>query len=337
MTSADPSPPLTGTVDDAAATILVQIGTQSHTATNNGNGTWTLPDNAINPPLGAGRHDIQVTATDPAGNAGHDSSSGELLLVLHIPTDIGISNSAVNENLSTQAADLLFGQLSSVDADPEDQFVYELVTGTGDTDNARFRVTGNRLYLRRNEVFDFEARPSYSVRVRTTDLMGHGFDRPIGLTVNDLVEIGSVQVGDGTTQRSRVESVSVLFDSQVSISAGAFLVTKRGAGGGAVAVDFTTREMNGKTAADVTFAGGFTEYGSLKDGYYELRIIASKVINTGGYHLDGNRDGMPGSDYRFGTAEADSFFRLYGDTNGDGLVGIVEFGQFRATLGKTPG
>jgi len=337
LTSSDASPPLSGTVDDATATILVQIGTQSHTATNNGNGTWTLPDNTINPPLTAGRYNVQVTATDPAGNVGQDASSGELLLVLHTATDIGLSNSAVNENLSTQAADLLFGQLSSVDADPEDQFTYELVAGTGGTDNARFRITGNNLYLRQNEVLDFETRPSYSVRVRTTDLVGHVFEKPLSLSVNNLVEIQGVQVGDGTTQRSRVESVSISFDSLVTISAGAFLVTKRGASGGAVAVSYTTREVGGKTIADLTFSGGLTEYGSLKDGYYELRIDASKILGASGFGLDSNRDGVTGDDYRFGDDEADNFFRLYGDTNGDGLVGIVEFGQFRATFGKTPG
>jgi hypothetical protein len=186
-------------------------------------------------------------------------------------------------------------------------------------------------------VLDFETKPDYTVRIRTTDLAGHTYEKTIPLAVNDLVEIQSVQIGDGSAQRSRVESVSISFDSRVMISGGAFLVTKRGTGGGSVEVSFTTREVNGKTLANLTFAGGFTEYGSLKDGYYELRIDASRIVNASGFGLDGNRDGMPGDDYRFGTAEADNFFRLYGDTNGDGLVGIVEFGQFRATFGKTPG
>ncbi len=35
-----------------------------------------------------------------------------------------------------------------------------------------------------------------------------------------------------------------------------------------------------------------------------------------------------------GAVEADKFFALFGDTNGDNLVGIAEFGQFRSTFGK---
>jgi hypothetical protein len=167
--------------------------------------------------------------------------------------------------------------------------------------------------------------------------VGHVFEKALVLTVNNLVEIQGTQIGDGTAQRSRVESVSVLFDSQVLISAGAFLVTKRGSTGGAVVVSFTTREVGGKTIADLTFSGVFTEHGSLKDGYYELQIDASKIVGTSGFGLDSNQDGVTGDDYRFGDDAADNFFRLYGDTSGDGLVGIVEFGQFRATFGKTPG
>ncbi len=36
-----------------------------------------------------------------------------------------------------------------------------------------------------------------------------------------------------------------------------------------------------------------------------------------------------------GATEADQYFALYGDTNGDGLVGVSEFGQFRTSFGKT--
>jgi Ca2+-binding RTX toxin-like protein len=256
---------------------------------------------------------------------------------LYVQPAVVVMPNAVNENVSTQAADLLFGQLSSAHAGPEDQFVFELVAGAGDTDNSRFRIAGDDLFLRRGEILDFETKPKYFVRVRSTDQTGQVLEESIRLAVNNLVEIQNVQVGDGTAQRSRVESVSVLFDSLVTMSAGALLVTKRGAGGGAVGLSITTREVSGKTVADLTFSGVFTSAGSLLDGYYELRIDASKIVGAGGIGLDGDQDGSPGGDYLFGEVEADKFFRLYGDTNSDGLVGIVEFGQFRATFGKTPG
>ncbi len=49
---------------------------------------------------------------------------------------------------------------------------------------------------------------------------------------------------------------------------------------------------------------------------------------------DGNGDGIAGGDYVLGAQQADNFFALFGDTNGDGLVGVTEFGQFRSSFGK---
>jgi hypothetical protein len=337
LMSGDSTPGLAGTIDDTSASIVVQIGARSFPATNNGDGTWTLPDNIIDPPLTAGRHDVQVTATDSAGNIGQDTSSDELLLVLHTSTDITLSNVAVNENTSTQAADLLFGQLASVDSDPVDQFVYALTNGEGDIDNARFQIDGDTLYLRQGQVLDFETQPNYSIRVRTTDLVGHQFEKSIQLTVNNLVEIHAIQVGDGTAQRSRVESVSVTFDGLVIIDADAFVVTKRGTGGGAVGVSVTTREVSGRTVADLTFSGGFVEFRSLKDGNYELLIDAGKIRNGAGFGLDGNQDGATGDDYLFGETAADRFFRYFGDGDGDRDVDATDYGRLGLTYRKILG
>lgn len=337
LTSGDSTPGLAGTIDDASASIVVQIGSLSFPATNNGDGTWTLPDNVIHPPLTAGRHSVQVTATDSAGNMGQDSSTDELLLVLHTSTDIILSNDAVNENISTLAADLVFGQLASVDSDPVDQFVYTLTNGEGNTDNARFRIDGNTLFLRQGQVLDFETQPSYSIRVRTTDLVGHQFEKSIQLSVNNLVEIQTIQVGDGTAQRSRVESVSVTFDGLVTIDADAFVVTKRGTGGGVVGVSFTTREVNGRTVADITFSGGFVEFRSLKDGNYELRIDAGRIHNASGFGLDGDQDGATGDDYLFGETAADKFFRYFGDCDGDRDVDATDYGRLGLTYRKIVG
>ncbi len=61
-----------------------------------------------------------------------------------------------------------------------------------------------------------------------------------------------IAIGDGSVQRSRIENVSVEFDSQVAIESGAFVVRKRGTGGGIVDVSFTTRvNAQGRTVADL--------------------------------------------------------------------------------------
>ncbi len=52
--------------------------------------------------------------------------------------------------------------------------------------------------------------------------------------------------------------------------------------------------------------------------------------------LDGDSNGLAGGDFVRGTSATDAFFAYFGDTSGDGLVGIAEFGQFRSTFGKLP-
>ena len=79
MNTKDTTPALTGTVNDPTAVIKVTINGQTYTATNNGDGTWTLPDNTI-ALLPDGKYDINVTATDALGNVGTDATANELTI-----------------------------------------------------------------------------------------------------------------------------------------------------------------------------------------------------------------------------------------------------------------
>ena len=64
-------PTMTGTINDTTATITLNVGGQNGLGvTNNGNGTWTLPANAINPGLADGTYAVVVNATDTLGNGG---------------------------------------------------------------------------------------------------------------------------------------------------------------------------------------------------------------------------------------------------------------------------
>jgi uncharacterized protein YjiK len=89
-TTNDTTPSLTGTIADnlfgPTTTIQVTVNGQNYNATNNGNGTWTLADNTITPALGPGTYSVLVTATDPAGNVGTDTTSNELVIDLTNPS-----------------------------------------------------------------------------------------------------------------------------------------------------------------------------------------------------------------------------------------------------------
>ena len=78
--SNDSTVELTGTVDDPDAAIKVTVSNNTYNAINNGDGTWTLPYGTITPSLADGTYDIEVTATDLAGNLGTDTTIDELTI-----------------------------------------------------------------------------------------------------------------------------------------------------------------------------------------------------------------------------------------------------------------
>ncbi len=275
---------------------------------------------------------------DTAGNFGSGSSDTVVLeRPPQAPEDILLDTDSINENLDTSAADLLFANLSAVDADEDDTHSYELVSGVGDTDNGRFLITADRLLLRQGETIDHETQASYSVRVRVTDGAGLVFEKSLTLGVNNLVEVTKedITVGDGTAQRSRVESLSIQFDAEVTIAPGAFTVIKRGPDGGTVDVAYTTRlDEDGHTIADLTFSGTFVEYGSLVDGNYQLTIDGTKIENLEGFGFDSGGDGFTGDQMVTGDAIEDHLYRLNGDGNGDRFVDFGDIDPFLAAFGS---
>ncbi len=76
LTTNDTTPTLTGTIDDPTATVRVTVNAKTYTATLSGT-TWTvtIPDADA---LTDGQYDVQIAATDPAGNVGRDATSNEL-------------------------------------------------------------------------------------------------------------------------------------------------------------------------------------------------------------------------------------------------------------------
>ncbi len=70
------------------------------------------------------------------------------------------------------------------------------------------------------------------------------------------------------------------------------------------------------------------------DGTYRLTIDGTKITRNG-QQLDSNADGVAGDTFVLGAVASDNFYAWYADIDGDGVLGIVDFGQFRNTFGKT--
>lgn len=117
------------------------------------------------------------------------------------PTDIQISASVIAEN---SVAPTAIGDFSTTDPDVGDLFTYTIVAGVGDTDNASFEIVGGT--LRATNSFDFEAKPSYSVRVRSTDQGGLFTEKAFVITVTDVDEAPTDILLSGSTISENAEA-----------------------------------------------------------------------------------------------------------------------------------
>lgn len=80
------------------------------------------------------------------------------------PTDIHLSNSNINENLTPPS---FIGKLSTSDPEIGENFIYSLVSGDGSLDNYFFLVRNDSLFA--SIGFDYESRSVFSLRIRSTE------------------------------------------------------------------------------------------------------------------------------------------------------------------------
>jgi hypothetical protein len=184
----------------------------------------------------------------------------------------------------------------------------------------------------------------------------------IGAYEYQPITVANIQVNDGSAQRSEVRSITVTFSGPVSFTGGnaaaafqlqhvqdativnnlAAAVSTNGSGQTVVTLTFTTTG-NAATEIDPVSArnGGAA---SLADGRYSLTVLGSAVTDAAfGWNLDGDADGTPGGNY-FNPADTLGggpgqlrLYRIFADTNGDGVVDQQDLGQFRATLNAGSG
>jgi autotransporter-associated beta strand protein len=147
--------------------------------------------------------------------------------------------------------------------------------------------------------------------------------------------VSSIVINDGSAQRSMLTSMTVTFSTLVTLDAGALALVETDGSGAAVTVIATIGTVNGCTQATLHFSGSQTEYGSLKDGTYQLTVHGGNVHDaTFGVALDGDGDGQPGGDRVFGNQASDGFFRFFGDSDGDRDVDNLDFARFRGSYNK---
>jgi surface protein len=143
------------------------------------------PGATINPASGVAQSFLSpvvytVTAENPSAT---QKWTVKVLEENAAPTDITLSAAVIDEN---NTVGQVVGALTSTDANAASAHTYTLVAGDGDTDNAGFQIAGSSLAA--NEVFNFEVKSSYSVRLKTDDGRGGAFEKAFTISINNVNE-----------------------------------------------------------------------------------------------------------------------------------------------------
>ncbi|MCA0959819.1 gliding motility-associated C-terminal domain-containing protein [Muricauda ruestringensis] len=109
----------------------------------------------------AGIHNVALTLSDGIDNVPYNFQI-TVQAINTAPTDITLDNNSIGQSATGISATV--GALSTTDADAGDSHTYTLVSGTGDTDNGSFTISGNTLRTNSSLV-----EGSYSVRINTSD------------------------------------------------------------------------------------------------------------------------------------------------------------------------
>ncbi|WP_107837843.1 cadherin domain-containing protein [Metasolibacillus meyeri] len=128
-------------------------------------------------------YSIRIRVTDNRGATFEKVFTITITDVNEAPTDITLTPAIIDEN---QPIGTTVGTLTTVDPDAGDTFTYTLVAGAGSTDNGNFTISGTA--LRTASMFDYEAKNSYSIRVRVSDSGEFIFEKIFTITVIDVNE-----------------------------------------------------------------------------------------------------------------------------------------------------
>ena len=131
-----------------------------------------------------GSYSIRIKTTDQRGLSFEKNFTITVTGGNHAPTGLSLSTTSVQENKSVGTT---VGTLTGVDPDASQTLTYTLVgTSTTNPDNAKFTITGNT--LKTAAIFNFESKPSYSIRVQVKDQGGLVFEKNFTITVTNVNE-----------------------------------------------------------------------------------------------------------------------------------------------------
>lgn len=126
---------------------------------------------------------IRVLSTDQGGKTFTKDLAIAIDDANDFPTDISLTVATIAEG---QSVGSIVGTFSSIDQDAGSTFTYQLVSGSGSTDNSSFTISNGQ--LRTGATFDFETKNSYSIRVSSTDSGGRLVEKQFTISVTNVNE-----------------------------------------------------------------------------------------------------------------------------------------------------
>ena len=293
---------------------VIAVSTPAHgTATLNPNGTISYAPN----PNYSGTDSFTYTISD--GDGGFDTATVTVTVnpVNDNPTVTGGTYTvAENQPLGT-----LVGSVFGADVDAGDALIYAI---TGGNETGAFAIDSNgRITVAKPGALDFEANPVFRLTVTVTDAAGATGSAPVTINLSNVNAVTKFDVQNGASQRSYVRNVSATIES--ASEASALLASGR--------VRLVKRDLSGSGTGTL-----------VSPSAYSLSVSgAVLMLDFGTQGLGGNRNSNAGDGYytleldlsgdgTFGTAR--SFYRLFGDANGDRKVDAADGAFVLAAYGQ---
>jgi hypothetical protein len=176
------------------------------------NGAFTISGNTLQTAAsfnfeGKSSYSIRVRTTDAGGLSTEQTFTIQVADVNEAPVSLALGNDMLAENLASGAT---VGTLATGDPDAGDTFTYTLVSGVGSDDNGSFTISGDKLLAAAS--FDFEAKNTYTVRVRTTDAGGVGIERTFTIHVSNMNEAPTALALAGNSIAENLPAGTVIGD-----------------------------------------------------------------------------------------------------------------------------
>lgn len=206
------------------------------------------------------------------------------------PTDIVLSNDSLLEN---QPAGTTVGAFTTTDPDMGNTFTYTLVNGTGSTDNASFQIAGSDLLT--GAVFNFEAKNSYSIRVRSTDNTNLYMEKAFTISVTDVneppvlanIETSALSFTENGPAAAVTSTLTVTDPDSPQLS-GATVVITTNYQSGADGLGFV--DQAGITGSFNTATGVLTLTGAASPASYQAALRSVTFVNNSNTPTSATRD-----------------------------------------------